>query len=156
MARVKKQPLQCEPWTFRGEPFVGEMAEEFAGFVYVITMPDGKKYIGKKFFSGMRKKKGAKRRAKTVSDWELYFSSSDIIKDWIKTNGADGVKREIISLHTLKRDVNFREVCEQIERGVLEELDDNGERVWLNNQINGKWWPHLVIGWRDRSQLSQQ
>ena len=154
MARVKKQPLQCDPWQFRGKDFVSGMEEGYEGFVYLITMPDGRKYIGKKFFSGMRKQKGKKRRAKVTSNWETYFSSSEYINEWVKANGAEGIKREILSLHTLKRDVNFCEILYQFQLNVLEEVDAEGNRVWLNDQINGKWWPHLVMGWKERSQVA--
>lgn len=154
MARAKKQPLECTPWQFRGEAFVSGMEDEYEGFVYLITMPDGKKYIGKKFFTGMRKQKGKKRRAKVTSNWETYFSSSEYINNYVKEHGAKGIKREILSLHTLKRDVNFCEILYQFQLSVLEEKDSEGNRVWLNDQINGKWWPHLVMGWRDRSALA--
>lgn len=152
MAR-KKAVIECDPWHFRGRPFSEEEADGYAGFVYLITMPDGKKYIGKKFFSGMRKLKGAKRRSKVTSNWMTYFSSSDKIKAYVKEHGAKGIRREILSLHTLKRDVNFCEVLYQFQYNVLEETDSNGERVWLNDQISGKYWPYLVMGWRERSEV---
>jgi len=156
MARKKKEPLICEPWMFRGEPFVGGMEDEYAGFVYLITMPDGRKYIGKKFFTGMRKQKGKKRRAKVTSNWETYFSSSEYINNYIKEHGAVGVKREILSLHKLKRDVNFTEVRLQFHYNVLDAMDDNGQRIWINENIQGKYFPGLVIGWHDRSDVDDQ
>ena len=154
MARVKKQPLQCDPWQFRGKDFVSGMEEGYEGFVYLITMPDGKKYIGKKFFTGMRKQKGKKRRAKVTSNWETYFSSSEYINEWVKANGAEGIKREILSLHTLKRDVNYTEVRLQFEYNVLDAVNENGERIWINENIQGKYFPYLVMGWKERSQVA--
>jgi Putative endonuclease segE, GIY-YIG domain len=154
MARAKKAPIECDPWLFRGEPVTDEMAEGMAGFVYLITMPCGKKYIGKKFFSGMRKLKGKKRRSKVASNWATYFSSSEYINNYVKEHGTRGIKREILSLHTLKRDVNFCEVLYQFQMGVLEEVDAEGNRLWLNDTISGKYYPYLVMGWKERSQLA--
>jgi hypothetical protein len=47
----------------------------------------------------------------------------------VKDNGPEGVNREILALCKLKRDVNFLEVYYQIKLGVLEEIDESGERV---------------------------
>lgn len=151
---MAKKKVEFEPWIFNGKPFISGMEEGYEGFVYLITMPDGKKYIGKKFFNGMRKQAGKKRRAKVTSDWERYFSSSNRIKDHIKEFGTTGIKREIMVLCKLKRDVNFLEVYYQITLGVLEEIDEAGDRIWINDNINGKWWPHLVRGWRDRTEIT--
>lgn len=153
MARKKEKP-EIAPWLFRGQPFTQDDAEEFAGFVYLITEnATGKKYIGKKFFSGMRKQKGKTRRSRVVSDWERYFGSCKELCDRVKEFGAENYTREILSLHRLKRDVNFCEVREQFVRNVLEEVDANGDRVYFNENISGKYFPYLVMGWRDRSEL---
>lgn len=156
MARGKKKAeISLYPWSFNGQPFVGEMADGFAGFVYLITdLENGKKYVGKKFFTGMRKQKGAKRRSKIVSDWERYFGSNDTIKALVKEIGPQRFKREILSLHHLKRDVNYCEVREQFARNVLEAVDDKGERLYYNDNISGKYWPGLTIGWQTRSLIS--
>lgn len=152
MARKEKPVI--DPWLFRGEPFTQDDAAKYAGFVYLITEKHtGKKYIGKKFFSGMRKQKGKTRRSKVVSDWERYFGSCKELCDRVKEYGAENYTREILSLHTLKRDVNFCEVREQFVRNVLEEVDANGDRVYFNENIQGRFYPYLVIGWRSRSEL---
>ncbi|QFR56747.1 putative G-I-Y Y-I-G endonuclease [Stenotrophomonas phage Mendera] len=151
---ARKKQVELEPWTFNGKPFTQEMVGKLEGFVYLITdRVNGKMYIGKKFFGGMRKAKGAKRRSKIVSDWEKYFGSNDEIKRLVKEEGPQRFKREILSLHQLKRDVNFCEIREQWKRDVLEAVDANGERLYYNENINGKHFPYLVIGWRDRSQI---
>lgn len=142
-----------DPWMYRGKPFLEEDVGNHAGFVYLITyMPTGQEYIGKKFFHGMRKAKGKTRRSKTISDWQKYFSSSDWIKDKVKTEGPQNFKRDIIALHELKRDVNFHEVYLQFKLEVLDTMMDDGvTRRYLNENIQGKYFPHLVIGWKDRS-----
>jgi hypothetical protein len=66
---AKRAPkITYKPWTFKGQDFLEGMDDGYEGFVYLITMPDGKKYIGKKFFNGMRKQAGKKRRSKVTSD----------------------------------------------------------------------------------------
>ena len=156
MARKKKE-VQMDPWLFNGEPFTQEMVGKNAGFVYLITdKVNGKMYIGKKNFSGMRKAKGAKRRSKIISDWEKYFGSNDIIKQLVKEEGPQRFKREILSVHQLQRDVNYCEVREQWRRNVLEAVDESGERIYYNENISGKYFPYLVMGWQDRSQLTTE
>lgn len=151
---AKRAPkIEYRPWQFKGNDFISGMEDNYEGFVYLITMPDGKKYIGKKFFNSMRKQAGKKRRSKVSSDQERYFSSSDKIKTFVKENGPEGIEREILALCTLKRDVNFLEVYYQIKLGVLEELDSSGNRIQLNDNINGKQQPHLVMGQRDRTEI---
>lgn len=141
------------PWQFRDKEFTPEMVGNFAGFVYLITfLPTGQKYIGKKFFHGMRKQKGKTRRSKVSSDWQTYWSSSDTVKNLLLEHGPDKFKREIISLHELKRDVNFCEVYYQFKYDALDAmLEDGTTREFLNENIQGKYFPGLVIGWRDRT-----
>lgn len=154
--RAKKIKPNPSPWTFRGEVFTQEMAEGKYGFVYMITcLTTGKKYIGKKFFIQKRKAKGAKRRSTSTSDWEHYWSSCAPLKAMVKENGQENFKREILSVHELMRDVNYCEVREMWKRDVLETLDENGERVYLNENIQGKFFPGLYMGWKERSQIAE-
>lgn len=158
MARKAKIDKTLNPWLFNGEPFTQEQVDKYAGFVYLITfLPTGQKYVGKKFFSGMRKQKGKTRRSKVASDWEKYWSSSDTVKKLLDEHGPEAFKREIISLHQLKRDVNFCEVYYQFKWDVLTEmLDDGVTRAWLNENIQGKYFPGLVIGWQERLDMNPE
>ena len=152
-ARTRKK--QLPPWTFGGVEFTQDMVGDLSGFVYLIECPNGKKYIGKKFFWSMRKAPGAKRRKRQVSDWERYFSSSDVIKEMLKEHDPMTFKRTILSLHELERDVSYCEVREQWKRDVLEERDSlTGERVYLNDNISGKFYPGLYADWRERSKVA--
>lgn len=148
----KSQKAPLPPWMFNGEPFTQEMVGDLAGFVYEITCPDGKRYIGRKYFWSNRKPAPGKRRKKVPSDWEKYFSSSKTIKELVKKDGPEGFSRSILSLHELERDVNYTEVAEQFKRNVLGLLDDKGERVYINDNISGKYFPKFVIGLESRSQ----
>lgn len=129
------------PWLYQGEVFDGEGIDKYHGFVYIITCPDGRKYIGRKTFWFMRKKPGDKRRSKLESDWKKYYGSNEEIKEYIKTNGTTNFKREILSLHVTKGEMNYTEIKEQFLRGVLE-TDD-----YMNDNINGKYFKSRVKKW---------
>lgn len=121
------------PWTFDGMPFGSDDVGKYAGFVYIIITPEGKKYIGRKYFWSVRKVKGKSRRQRSESDWKTYYGSSEVLKEQIKKSDKNLYKREIISLHTTKGDVNIAEVRFQFVLNVLE------DESFLNDNINGKW-----------------
>lgn len=120
-------------WTFNGEEFDSENIGDAYGFVYLITTPEGQKYIGRKYFWSIRKVKGKSRRQRTESDWKTYYGSSDVLKAKIKESDKKLFRREIISLHSTKGRVNYEEVKEQFAHEVLERED------YINDNINGKW-----------------
>ena len=121
------------PWTFDGKEFESEDIGDSYGFVYVITTPEGQKYIGRKYFWSIRKARGKTRRQRSESDWKAYYGSSDVLKAKIKDSDKSLFRREIISLHSTKGRVNYEEVREQFAHGVLE------NEAYLNDNINGKW-----------------
>ena len=120
-------------WTFDGKEFDSEDIGNAYGFVYLITTPEGQKYIGRKYFWSIRKVKGKTRRQRSESDWKTYYGSSDVLKAKIKESDRKLFRREIISLHSTKGRVNYEEVKEQFINGVLEQDD------YINDNINGKW-----------------
>lgn len=110
------------PWIYQGQPFT-EAPEDCFGFVYRITLPDGRDYVGKKGFWKKGKTKVVKvsakakrtgkvkdmspeeqaarlktRRDVSESDWRNYLSSGEEVKRFIATNGKDSIKREILQL----------------------------------------------------------
>ena len=121
------------PWTFDNKEFDSEDIGNAYGFVYLITTPEGQKYIGRKYFWSIRKVKGKSRRQRSESDWKTYYGSSDVLKAKIKESDKRLFRREIISLHSTKGRVNYEEVKEQFINGVLESDD------YINDNINGKW-----------------
>lgn len=131
------------PWIYKGEIFDENLVEKYHGFVYNITCPDGKMYVGRKTFWFMRKLRGAKRRSKIESDWRKYYGSSEIIEEMIKEFGCDKFNREILSLHVTKGEMNYTEVKEQFQRNVLESKD------YINNNINGKYFKSRVSKWME-------
>ena len=99
-------------WTYKGK-ILEEAPEDMYGFVYMITTPEGLKYIGKKqFFSIRRKKVPGKTRRKVTrkeSDWKTYCSSSDIIKKMLKASGLEGFRFEILILCETKGQQGYAE-----------------------------------------------
>lgn len=112
-------------WLWNGERFEFEDYDWAFGFVYCITNTmTGKKYIGRKYFYSTNKvkKKGRKNRkiVRKESDWAEYFGSSKTLLVDIKTYGKEYFKREILSLHESRGDVNYHEIKQQITNNVLE------------------------------------
>lgn len=122
-------------WLYNGEEFTTEMAEDYHGFVYVITnLETGRLYIGKKFFWRVIKRpplkgKKNKRHSKVESDWKDYHGSNDYIREDVETLGKDKFKREIIHLCKSKSECTYWESYEQFIRHVL--LDDNYYNDWI-------------------------
>jgi hypothetical protein len=89
-----------------------EIVEKNFGFVYRLTLPDGRWYIGKKNFWANKKTKRAcrtkgkiveKGKKKTVrvhseSDWKTYFSSGYEIARYVEEHGKDGIVAEILEV----------------------------------------------------------
>ena len=88
-------------WTYNGKAFTQEIAEDYFGFVYLITnTKTGKKYIGKKFLTkaGYKQVKGKRRKIRKISDWEEYYGSSKYLHEDIKELGVSNFTREILHL----------------------------------------------------------
>ena len=120
-------------WTYHGEPFVEP--GEYYGFVYCITnLLSGKRYIGKKFFWSVKRKQvnRVRKRYKVESDWKEYWSSSEDLKEDVRTIGPEHFKREILHLCKNKGTTNYLEAKEQFVREVLESND------WYNSWIQVK------------------
>lgn len=129
------------PWLFQGEVFDGSLVNNYHGFVYCITCPDGRKYIGRKTFWFMRKTRGAKRRSRIESDWRDYYGSSEVLKNLINLYEPEKFTREILSLHKTKGEMNYTEIKEQFQRNVLESEE------YINDNINGKYFKSRVNKW---------
>jgi len=122
------------PWTFNGKAFESENIENFVGFVYcIMSLIDGKKYIGRKYFYNVRKVKGKGRRKRNESDWKEYYGSSENLLMDIEKYGKIKFKRTILSLHITRGDCNYEEVKQQFVNNVLE------EEGFYNENISGKY-----------------
>ena len=141
MTRTITKEIDYEnPWTFNNKPFTSDDIKSYVGFVYLITEIDtDKKYIGRKYFYQLRKKKGKSKRVKSESDWKKYYGSSDELKRDIKENGRDTFKREILSLHTTLGKVNYEETKQLFLHNVLMEALDDGTPMYYNSNILGRY-----------------
>lgn len=135
-------------WLYNGTEFNPSYDEiDQYGFVYQITCNvTGQKYIGKKFFHSKftrppLKGKTRKRHCKKESDWRDYWGSSKYLHAEIEKYGEKNFTREIISLHPNKAETNYHELKLQIILDVLESRDENGERIYLNENIERRYYP---------------
>ena len=136
------------PWIFEGNEFNDSDIKNYFGFIYCLTDESGKKYIGKKYFYSKITQKDSKRKKTVMSDWKKYYSSSPIIKQMIKDGHK--IKREILSLHELQRDVNYGEIKAQYHFNVLEAKDQSGNRLYYNDNISGKYMRELQLNFSER------
>jgi hypothetical protein len=118
-------------WIYNDKIFTEEQIGDNYGFVYEITDPNGKKYIGKKFFYSSKTKqvKGKKKRIKVSSDWKTYFGSNEELKKEVAKHGQHMFTRHIIHLCKSKGECGYLEAKEQFTKGVLE--SDNYYNTWI-------------------------
>ncbi len=128
------------PWTYQGSTFTSADINEFFGFVYRITnLQNGRKYIGRKYFTQRRKLRGSRRKRTSESDWKTYYGSSKELTEDRKLLGSNCFKREILSLHTTKGQVNFEETKQLFLHNVLTETVDGITPLYYNSNILGRY-----------------
>lgn len=124
------------------------------GFVYVITNNvNGRKYVGKKVLWSKRtlpplKGKTRKRIVIKPSDWLKYWGSSKVVQAEIEKYGLENFSREIIGLYPDKRETNYAELRFQIMHNVLDSVDESGQRIWYNENIDRIYYPTKAYGER--------
>lgn len=104
------------------EEVVEEFPSKAVGFVYLITCPDGRKYIGKKLLTKSKTKqvKGKKKKIRVESDWRDYFGSNDELNKLVEDIGKENFKREVLHICYSKAECSYIEAKEQFVRGALE------------------------------------
>jgi Putative endonuclease segE, GIY-YIG domain len=110
-------------WIYENRQFEDSEIDKYIGFVYLITnKTNNRKYVGKKlfWFTKTRTIKGKKKREKSFSDWKMYWSSSEELKEDVKNLGEENFTREILHLCMNKGTMSYLELREQIDRRVLE------------------------------------
>ena len=128
------------PWLYQGTAFTSADIGDFFGFVYRITnLQSGKKYIGRKYFYQFRKPRGKSRKVRSESDWKAYYGSSKELTEDRKLLGSNCFKREILSLHTTKGQVNFEETKQLFLHNVLTETVDGKNPLYYNSNILGRY-----------------
>jgi hypothetical protein len=126
-------------WTYGIKTFTSDDIGSNYAFVYIITNTiNDRKYIGKKWFWSLRKKKiKGKKRAKRVkleSDWKDYYGSSAELTADILKYGKDKFKREILILCKTKGDTSYHEARLQFQFKVLE--SDEYYNKWISLKIH--------------------
>ncbi len=141
-------------WLFNGKEFTSDNIEDSYGFVYLITnTQSGRLYIGRKYFFSIRKVKGKKRRQRFESNWKNYWGSSIHLLEDIKNLGKEQFKREILSIHKTKGDVNYTEVKQLFRCNVLE------TDLYYNDNISARWFSkpqHIIEGRRTKNDMARK
>lgn len=129
------------PGNITGPLLTGVCIGDYFGFVYRITnCTNGKKYIGRKYFWSLRKPRGGGRRVRSESNWKRYYGSSDELNAERKELGNSAFKREILSLHKTKGQVNFEETKQLFLNNVLSESLNDGTPAFYNSNILGRYY----------------
>jgi hypothetical protein len=116
-------------WLYNGKEIGDDEIEGYAAFVYIITnLVDNKRYIGKKIFTSIRRKKvkGKTRRKKVQkeSDWKSYYGSNKSLQADVERLGQDKFEREIVKLCRTRGTASYWEAKLQMQHEVLEKPDD--------------------------------
>ena len=133
------------PWLYDGKVFESEDIKDYFGFCYIlIDLEDGIKYIGRKYFYSVRKKKGIRKKVRSESDWKTYYSSSKKIQQMVLESGPNRFKREILSLYKKKGQVNYNETKLLFQHNVLEAVDENGKKLYYNENIMNRYFSTIM------------
>jgi hypothetical protein len=122
-------------WLYNDKEIGDEDIEGYASFVYIITnLETGKKYIGKKIFKSIQRKKikgkTRKKRVEKDSGWKNYYGSNlELLAD-VEKLGADKFKREILKLCKTRGTASYYEAKYQMQHEVLEYPD-----LWYNQWV---------------------
>jgi hypothetical protein len=124
-------------WLYKNQPFTVDQAEGYYGFIYLITNKlDGKKYVGRKYLTRAATKQvnGKKKKIRKESDWQNYWSSSDLLKEQVKTLGEENFTREILYLCKTRSECNYMETREIFIRDAL--LKEEYINSWVSCKIH--------------------
>ena len=131
-------------WSYEGKSFdpTYEALQGWQCFVYIITDPDGKSYVGVKQFHKKvtrppLKGRKNKRRSIAESDWKSYVGSSTSLQKIVEERGTGALqRREILHLCRKRGDGAILEAMEQLQRGVL--WRDDFHNAIINMRVHEK------------------
>lgn len=124
-------------WYYGGVPF--EEDGTHFGYVYLIeNLTNGRKYIGRKYFSkaGYKQVNGKRKKIRKTSDWEAYWGSNDTLKAEVAELGEHNFRRTILHLCNSKSECAYYELREQMDRRVLESNEYYND--WISAKITKK------------------
>jgi hypothetical protein len=121
-------------WIYKDKE-ITEPIEGMQGYVYLLTLPNGIKYVGKKtwWFKAYKQVNKKRKSYKKQSDWLDYYGSSDYIKSLIKSDKQNELTREIIDVAFDKKHLTYLETKYLFMCGVLEKPEE-----WINDNIQGR------------------
>jgi hypothetical protein len=116
-------------WLYNDKEIGDDEIEGYSSFVYIITnLENGKKYIGKKIFTSVQRKKvkgkTRRKRVEKESNWKSYYGSNKLLQEDIERLGQDRFRREIIKLCKTRGTASYWEAKLQMQYEVLENPDD--------------------------------
>jgi hypothetical protein len=116
-------------WLYNDKEIGDDEIEGYSSFVYIITnLENGKKYIGKKIFTSVQRKKvkgkTRRKRVEKESNWKSYYGSNKLLQEDIERLGQDRFRREIIKLCKTRGTASYWEAKLQMQYEVLEKPDD--------------------------------
>ena len=124
-------------WLYNNKQFIEEDIGDYFGFVYLIENNlNGRKYVGKKFFTraGTKQIKGKKKKVRLSSGWSNYWSSSKELQEDVKKLGEENFKRTILYLCKSRSECSYRETKEIFIRDAL--LSENYYNSWVSCKIH--------------------
>jgi hypothetical protein len=124
-------------WLYKDKEFTEDMIGDAFGFIYEITNNlDGRKYVGKKFFTraGTKQIKGKKKKVRLSSGWANYWSSSKELQEDVKKLGEENFTRKILHLCKSRSECSYRETKEIFTRDAL--LTEEYYNSWVSCKIH--------------------
>jgi hypothetical protein len=124
-------------WLYNNIEFKEEDIGDSFGYVYEITNNiNGRKYVGKKFFTraGTKQIKGKKKKVRLSSGWLGYWSSSKELQEDVKKIGEENFTRRILYLCKSRSECSYRETKEIFIRDAL--LSENYYNSWVSCKIH--------------------
>jgi hypothetical protein len=115
-------------WLYNGKEISDDEIEGYASFVYIITnLENNKRYIGKKIFKSIQRKKvkgkTRKKKVEKESDWKSYYGSNLVLLGDVEKLGSDRFRREIVKLCKTRGTASYWEAKLQMQHEVLENPD---------------------------------
>lgn len=143
-------------WKFKGKEVnsLKQLPEKAVGFIYLMTLSDGKQYIGRKSLYSKRKKNFGKKELALItdkrlkkyqiivkeSDWAKYNSSNKSINLGLKEGELEVTNKEIIKVCFTEKQMTYYETQALFCYGVIEHPEQ-----FYNDNILGKFYRRDLI-----------